>query len=53
MALDESDARRANTSLIVRRVILSLVIGYVLVAGVIYSGLDWLLQLIQSWVSRV
>lgn len=53
MALDESDARRANTSLIARRVILSLVIGYVLVAGVMYSGLDWLLQLIQSWVSKV
>ena len=53
MALDESDARRANTSLIARRVMLSLVIGYVLVAGVMYSGLDWLLQLIQSWVSKV
>lgn len=53
MALDESDARRANTSLIARRVILSLVIGYVLVAGVMYSGLDWLLQLIQSWLSKV
>lgn len=53
MALDESDARRANTSLIARRAILSLVIGYVLVAGVMYSGLDWLLQLIQSWVSKV
>lgn len=53
MALDESDARRASTSLIARRVILSLVIGYVLVAGVMYSGLDWLLQLIQSWVSKV
>ena len=53
MALDESDARRANTSLIARRVILSLVIGYVLVAGVMYSGLDWLLQLIQSWISKV
>ena len=53
MALDESDARRANTSLIARRVVLSLVIGYVLVAGVMYSGLDWLLQLIQSWVSKV
>ena len=53
MALDESDARRANTSLIARRVILSLVIGYVLVAGVMYSGLDWLLQLIQSLVSKV
>lgn len=53
MALDESDARRANTSLIVRRVILSLVIGYLLVAGVMYSGLDWLLQLIQSWISKV
>lgn len=53
MALDESDARRANTSLIIRRVILSLVIGYVLIAGVMYSGLDWLLQLIQSWVSKV
>ena len=53
MALDESDARRANTSLIARRAILSLVIGYVLVAGVMYSGLDWLLQLIQSWISKV
>lgn len=53
MALDETDARRANTSLIARRAILSLVIGYVLVAGVTYSGLDWLLQLIQSWVSKV
>lgn len=53
MALDESDARRANTSLIARRVMLSLVIGYVLVAGVMYSGLDWLLQLIQSWTSKV
>ena len=53
MALDETDARRANTSLIARRAILSLVIGYVLVAGVMYSGLDWLLQLIQSWVSKV
>lgn len=53
MALDESDARRANTSLIARRVILSLVIGYVLVAGVMYPGLDWLLQLIQSWISKV
>ena len=53
MALDESDARRANTSLIARRVVLSLVIGYVLVAGVMYSGLDWLLQLIQSWVYKV
>lgn len=53
MALDESDSRRANTSLIARRVILSLVIGYVLVAGVMYSGLDWLLQLIQSWISKV
>lgn len=53
MALDESDARRANTSLIARRAILSLVIGYVLVAGVMYSGFDWLLQLIQSWVSKV
>ena len=53
MALDESDARRANTSLIARRVMLSLVIGYVLVAGVMYSGLDWLVQLIQSWVSKV
>lgn len=53
MALDESDARRANTSLIARRVMLSLVIGYVLVAGVMYSGLDWLLQLIQSWISKV
>lgn len=53
MALDESDARRANTSLIARRAILSLVIGYVLVAGVMYSALDWLLQLVQSWVSKV
>ena len=53
MALDESDARRANTSLIARRAVLSLVIGYVLVAGVMYSGLDWLLQLIQSWISKV
>ena len=53
MALDETDARRANTSLIARRAILSLVIGYVLVAGVMYSGLDWLLQLIQSWISKV
>ena len=53
MALDESDARRANTSLIARRAILSLVIGYVLVAGVMYSALDWLLQLIQSWISKV
>ena len=53
MALDESDARRANTSLIARRAILSLVIGSVLVAGVMYSGLDWLLQLIQSWISKV
>ena len=53
MALDESDARRANTSLIARRATLSLVIGYVLVAGVMYSGLDWLLQLIQSWISKV
>lgn len=53
MALDESDARRANTSLIARRAILSLVIGYVLVAGVMYSALDWLLQLVLSWVSKV
>lgn len=53
MALDESDARRANTSLIARRAILSLVIGYVLVAGVMYSALDWLLQLVQSWISKV
>lgn len=53
MALDESDARRANTSLIARRAILSLVIGYVLVAGVMYSALDWLLQLVQSWVTKV
>jgi hypothetical protein len=53
MALDESDARRANTSLIARKAILSLVIGYVLVAGVMYSGLDWLLQLVQSLVSKV
>lgn len=53
MALDESDARRANTSLIARRAILSLVIGYVLVAGVMYSGLDWLLQFIQSLISKV
>ena len=53
MALDESDARRANTSLIARRAILSLVIGYVLEAGVMYSALDWLLQLVQSWISKV
>ena len=53
MALDESDARRANTSLIARKTILSLVIGYVLVAGVMYSGLDWLFQLIQSWVNKI
>lgn len=53
MALDESDARRANTSLIARKTILSLVIGYVLVAGVMYSGLDWLFQLIQSWVTKI
>ena len=53
MALDESDARRANTSLIARKTILSLVIGYVLVAGVMYSSLDWLFQLIQSWVNKV
>lgn len=53
MALDESDTRRANTSLIARKTILSLVIGYVLVAGVMYSGLDWLFQLIQSWVNKI
>ena len=53
MALDESDARRANTSLIARKTILSLVIGYVLVAGVMYSGLDWLFQLIQSWINKI
>lgn len=53
MALDESDSRRANTSLIARKTILSLVIGYVLVAGVMYSGLDWLFQLIQSWVNKI
>lgn len=53
MALDEGDARRANTSLIARKTILSLVIGYVLVAGVMYSGLDWLFQLIQSWVNKI
>lgn len=53
LALDESDARRANTSLIARKTILSLVIGYVLVAGVMYSGLDWLFQLIQSWVNKI
>ena len=53
MALDESDARRANTSLIARKTILSLVIGYVLVAGVMYSGLDWLFQLIQSLVNKI
>ena len=53
LALDETDSRKVNASTIAKRVILALVIGYVLVAGVMYSGLDWLFQIIQGWVNKI
>lgn len=53
LALDETDSRKVNASTIAKRVILALVIGYVLVAGVMYSGLDWLFQIIQSWINKI
>lgn len=53
LALDETDSRKVNASTIAKRVILALVIGYVLVAGVMYSGLDWLFQIIQGWINKI
>ena len=53
LALDETESRKVSASIIARRVILALVIGYVLVAGVMYSGLDWLFQIIQGWVNKI
>lgn len=53
LALDETESRKVSASIIARRVILALVIGYVLVAGVMYSGLDWLFQIIQSWINKI
>lgn len=53
LALDETESRKVSASIIARRVILSLVIGYVLVAGVMYSGLDWLFQIIQGWINKI
>ena len=53
LALDETDSRKVNASTIAKRVILALVIGYVLVAGVMYSGLDWIFQIIQSWINKI
>ena len=53
LALDETDSRKVSASIIARRVILALVIGYVLVAGVMYSGLDWLFQIIQGWINKI
>ena len=53
LALDETDSRKVNASIIAKRVLLALVIGYVLVAGVMYSGLDWLFQIIQSWINKI
>lgn len=53
LALDETESRKVSASIIARRVILALVIGYVLVAGVMYSGLDWLFQIIQGWINKI
>ena len=53
LALDETDSRKVNASIIAKRVLLALVIGYVLVAGVMYSGLDWLFQIIQGWINKI
>lgn len=53
LALDEGDVRRANVSMIVRRVILALVVGYILVAGMMYIGLGWLFQFVQGLINNL
>lgn len=53
LALDESETRGANAKVIFRRVLLALGIGYILIAGVIYSGLDWLFSFIQDLVNKI
>lgn len=53
LALDEGDVRRANVSMIVRRVVLALVVGYILVAGMMYIGLGWLFQFVQGLINNL
>lgn len=53
LALDEGDVRRANVSMIVRRVILAFVVGYILVAGMMYVGLGWLFQFVQGLINNL
>lgn len=53
LALDEGDVRRANVSMIVRRVVLAFVVGYILVAGMMYIGLGWLFQFVQGLINNL
>lgn len=53
LALDEGDVRRANVSMIMRRVILAFVVGYILVAGMMYIGLGWLFQFVQGLINNL
>lgn len=53
LALDEEDVQRANVSMIVRRVVLAFVVGYILVAGMMYIGLGWLFQFVQGLINNL
>ena len=53
LALDEGDVRRVSTAKIARRVILAFVVGYILVAGMMYVGLEWLFQFVRGLIGNL